>query len=415
MRKLALLLCVLLCFPFLSGMREETECCDIVVAADLHYISPSLTDGGAAFTELIGSGDGKVMHQIEALSDAFLDEVIERRPDALLLLGDLTFNGALESHRALAEKLRRVEEAGVPVLVTTGNHDLDNPNAAAFFGESIRRVPSADSETFREIYAAFGYDEALSVDGDSLSYVFRLKGKTRLLMLDCNAPGHSCALPESTLPWIEKELEAAREAGERVIAAGHQNLLQQTIFRGGYVLECADALLSLFARYEVPLYLSGHLHVQHWKSERGVTEIAGSALSVSPCQYGLLRMRDGQLVYETHETDVAAWAAAHGRSEPELLDFAAGAAAFFDTMGQAQLVDTLRLFGRTEEEVACMSESFRALNRAYFSGDMRDAAAAYAPAAGLWEDDPSLYGLYVRSIREDFGRDFRRWQSGGDG
>ena len=62
-----------------------------------------------------------------------------------------------------------------------------------------------------------------------------------------------------------------------------------------------------------------------------------------------------------------------------------------------------------------MSESFRALNRAYFSGDMRDAAAAYAPAASLWEDDPSLYGLYVRSIREDFGRDFRRWQSGGDG
>ena len=73
---------------FLSAMRKETECRDIVVAADLHYISPSLTDGGAAFTELIGSGDGKVMHQIEALSDAFLDEVIERRPDALLLLGD---------------------------------------------------------------------------------------------------------------------------------------------------------------------------------------------------------------------------------------------------------------------------------------------------------------------------------------
>ena len=54
MRKLALLLCVLLCFPFLSAMREETECRDIVVAADLHYISPSLTDGGAAFTEKRG-------------------------------------------------------------------------------------------------------------------------------------------------------------------------------------------------------------------------------------------------------------------------------------------------------------------------------------------------------------------------
>ena len=25
--------------------------------------------------------------------------------------------------------------------------------------------------------------------------------------------------------------------------------------------------------------------------------------------------------------------------------------------------------------------------------------------------DPGLYGLYVRSMREDFGRDFRRWES----
>ena len=125
---LSLALVFLLLLPGCAAREREADY-TLAVAADLHYISPALTDGGAAFSALVDEGDGKLMHEIEALSEAFLDEVIALRPEALLLLGDLTFNGALESHRALAEKLRRVEEAGVPVLVTTGNHDLDNPSA----------------------------------------------------------------------------------------------------------------------------------------------------------------------------------------------------------------------------------------------------------------------------------------------
>ena len=120
------------------------------------------------------------------MTAAFLAEVIGQKPEALILTGDLTFNGELLSHAALAEKLRAVEAAGVPVYVLPGNHDLDNPNAAAFSGESYRLVPSASAEDFRRIYADFGFDEALGLDGDSLSYSARLNDGTRLLMLDFN-------------------------------------------------------------------------------------------------------------------------------------------------------------------------------------------------------------------------------------
>ena len=43
-----------------------------------------------------------------------------------------------------------------------------------------------------------------------------------------------------------------------------------------------------------------------------------------------------------------------------------------------------------------MTESFCALNRCYFSGDK----AMNGP-----------YLDYVRSLREDFGKDYRRWDS----
>ena len=170
-KALSLALVLLLLLPGCAA-RERAADYTLAVAADLHYISPALTDGGAAFSALVDEGDGKLMHEIEALSEAFLDEVIALRPEAVLFLGDLTFNGALESHRALAEKLRRVEEAGVPVLVTTGNHDLDNPSAAAFTGESYRLVPSADSAAFRRLYADFGYDIRPTADflGQLLSH-----------------------------------------------------------------------------------------------------------------------------------------------------------------------------------------------------------------------------------------------------
>ena len=71
-------------------MSEETL--NIMVATDLHYLSKSINDGGEAFCNVMSKGDGKVMTYIEEIVDAFVLEVIKRKPDALILLGDLTFN-----------------------------------------------------------------------------------------------------------------------------------------------------------------------------------------------------------------------------------------------------------------------------------------------------------------------------------
>ena len=404
-------LLALFCIFSLSASAEDGY--TLLVATDPHFIAPGLTDHGAYFTALTENSDGKLMRWSEEIMDAFLAETAAQRPEALLLTGDLTFNGALLSHTALAAKLRALEAAGVPVYVLPGNHDLDNPSAASFSGSGFTRVPSATAEDFRRVYADFGFDEALACDTDSLSYLVQLNDSTRLMMLDYNTRHDPCGISEKTLAWVEAQLRDARDAGCRVLAAGHQNIFQLTMFRGGYVIENAENLAALFREYGVELYLSGHLHCQHWKTVEGLTEIATSALAVSPCQYGVLRVSGADLVYETRETNISAWAKAQGRTEEALLDFSRYAADFFDGRSRVSTAESLSLFAYSEDEVKRMTEYVVRVNRAYFSGDMRD-AAAFDPTGeigALFDSRDTLYTAYLASIRPDFGLDFRRWNN----
>ena len=402
------LLCVLL-----PGAAHGEDGCTLLVATDPHFIAPSLTDHGLYFTALTENSDGKLMKYSEEIMDAFIAEAIAQEPEALLLTGDLTFNGALLSHTALAAKLRDAEAAGLRIYVLPGNHDLDNPNAASFSGAEFQRVSFAEAADFRRIYADFGFDEALSIDSDSLSYAVDLNDDTRLLMLDFNTRHDPCGISDRSLEWVEEQLKAARDAGKHMLAAGHQNIFQLTVFRGGYVIDKAERLAALFRQYGVKLYLSGHLHCQHWKTEQGLTEIATSALAVSPCQYGVLTVTGDRLSYQTKETDVSAWAKEQGRTEAELLDFPAYAAGFFDGRNRANTAETLSLFSFTPEEVERMTDFIIKLNRSYFSGDMRSAASLdpTGEIAALFDRSANLYTDYLASVRPDHGMDFRIWSS----
>ena len=203
-------------------MQPVTLC----VATDPHVLAPELTDGGAAFTETVTHADGKFMPRIGEIADALFDRAASERPAALILSGDLTFNGERRSHEAFAAKCAALEEKGIPVLVLPGNHDLERSDATRFEGDTAVPVESVSAADFREIYAPFGYDEAWSEDDHSLSYVYRLCDGLRLLFVDCNSDAGNDTIPAETFPWIEAQLQEAQAAGERVIAVSHQTVLQ---------------------------------------------------------------------------------------------------------------------------------------------------------------------------------------------
>ena len=380
-----------------------------VIASDLHYIAPELTDGGPGYQQILKNGDSKFMPYVEEITDAFLDEVLADPPDLVLLTGDLTFNGAEISHRRLAGKLQRLEDAGIPVLVLPGNHDVYNENAALYRGGSFERVPFASGESFAEIYRDFGPGEALSADSDSLSYVWQLNEQVWIMMLDENTAHDFCGLSDRTFGWIEAQLQKAREEGRFVLVAGHQNVFQHSIFRGGYVIQGAQRLQELLRRYGVPLCLSGHLHTQHVLSEDGLTEIATSALCSYPCQYAVLTAEDGRLRYGTRRLDLAAWAERNGRPDAVFQDFAGAAGTYMDAhftpAGMAPLVDDPVLWAE-------MLAYLQALNRAYFSGDLREIAALDPDGrlAGLWAEENGMTAWYLRSVLDEEGNDHTVWQ-----
>ena len=236
----------------------------LAAATDLHYIAPELTDGGECFTRLVENADGKAMAYCEEITDAFVSQVTGEKPDALILTGDLTFNGAKASHEALAAKLSSIENAGIPVLVIPGNHDLNSTMAASFQGRSYTLVDSVDAGQFAEIYGDFGYREALARDKASLSYVYELSPGLRILMLDVNTKEAPGTLTDDTFRWVREQLKAARQAGDLVLAASHQTLLTHNrLFSDGYVIGNGSRLLELYEEYGVLCNLSGHIHIQH--------------------------------------------------------------------------------------------------------------------------------------------------------
>ncbi len=104
-------------------------------------------------------------------------------PDAVVLSGDLTLNGEKGAHEALAGEAEGTCRPGVRVLVIPGNHDINNPHAASYFGGEGRRR-DGQCRGFLDIYHEFGYDQAISRDETSLSYICRLDEKNWLMMLD---------------------------------------------------------------------------------------------------------------------------------------------------------------------------------------------------------------------------------------
>lgn len=380
--------------PEISSAEDTVK---IMVASDLHYLSPKLTDHGEAFVKAIESSDGKVMMYIEELTDAFVDKVIEEKPDVLILSGDLTFNGEMESHNDFITKLSKVEDAGIPVLVIPGNHDIDNRSAALYRGDSVTSQTSITKLEFRKKYKRFGPEECISQDANSFSYMYAVRSDLRILMLDTNSDNDNTA-SRGTLKWMRTQLEEAREAGARVITVSHQNTHRHnSVFWQGFVINNYKDVETLYEEFGVLCNFSGHMHMQHIARD-GVPEVATSALSLSPNQYGIITYDGQALRYENVRLSVSEWAKKNGSKDSNLLDFETYARDFFRNTTIAQNLEILSGTDLSEHEKETMAESFMQLNCAYFAGDPVD-TKGNCEGIDLWESQSRLaLSRYVMSI-----------------
>ena len=394
---------ILACALFLCGCSAEsaepifTDEVSIIIATDIHYLSPRLVESRQYLMDSVSRGDGKVVHYIDEITDAFFEEVLQKKPDYLILSGDLTFNGAEKSHVDLTNKLGNLQENGIKVLALPGNHDVDSENAIGF-GDNVPVAAKAlSSDEFVEMYSEFGLDHAISCEGATFSYTVQASDELRIILIDTNCYGIGY-IKERTYGWLEEELKKAKEVGDKVITVTHQNLYAHNEKLSlGYQMYNAEELTPLLEKYDVLCNFSGHIHTQ--SIVRGkLPEVATSSLAMSPLQYGELSFAGNSMDYRLAQTNVDLWAQNNGITDENLLDFTQYAKDYFYDNCYRQTFSKYANSGLSEEEKLLMAETFAELNYDYFSGKLPD-KQGLKEGIKLWKkQDKSFSQSYLKTI-----------------
>lgn len=386
-----LIIVVSLLFSITGCAKPELT---IVHVSDMHYFSPSLIENEDFMWKVAMESDGKDTVQSALIAQAFVDDMIKLKPDAVVVTGDLTLNGEEASHEELRDLLGKLKDIGIEVYVMTGNHDV-NMTAYRYTNDGVEEVPSFGSQRFEDHWWDFGYGEALSQDRWSNSYIAELNEKTWLLSVDSNT-GSKGTIRKSTLDWIDENLAKANQEGIRVISATHQNLfVHNENFVWGYQLNNAAALIELYEKYGVEVNLSGHLHVQTIVESNGIADIAVSALVDTPLQYGILTVSGDKLSYRTRELSNAAL-----RSKAKEV---------FDECTRNKVKN--ELLNVLDPVVAQkMMDIAVQLNREYFLGKF---SKVDEEALALWKESDSFFAKYLVSIYEEAEtrKDNRKWKN----
>ena len=104
-------------------------------------------------------------------------------------------------------------------------------------------------------------------------------------------------------------------------------------------MENYQEITALLEKYQVPLYVSGHLHVQRVKKHQpepgkqqinGISEIVLGAVSLSPNHFGMLSWdEEGGMNFETERLNPGPWI-------PEIEDYEEWSESFFKEVIQTQ-------------------------------------------------------------------------------
>lgn len=368
----------------------------LIAANDFHYLARSLNDQGEYVENIARTGDGKVIHYIDPIMKAFTEQVIYHKPDALLVMGDLTYNGEAQSHIDLVKLLEKIEASGIPVGVLPGNHDIEMPFAKSYATGEAVPTDTISYDEFKQLYGQFGYDDAELKDENSFSYMMELNEDTWAVFLDANAEGSRGRIADQTMEWLISSLEEAKSRGKTVISATHQTLLvHNDLFTNGFLIENDSVIRKIYDYYDVRLNLGGHLHLQHFVLDpEGLNELITGAASVQPNNLGhILIDTDLNVTYETEPIDVAGWARKNRVMNRDLLDFAKYSRDFFTSISYN---NTKRIFEKqtdlSNREINTLVTFSSEANTDYFCGDL------CATCDGLTEDE--AYKLWVEKASD---------------
>ncbi|MFN3698964.1 MAG: metallophosphoesterase family protein, partial [Dictyoglomus sp.] len=167
---------------------------------------------------------------VKGIFERNLSEIIGRRPDFIIQLGDVLVDSSDKEYEYVKELLKNIP---MPIYIVPGNHDLmGDPQ-----GEKFKKF------TRRELYYYFYY-------GNSLFIVLN------------NSSGR---IGKGQMRWLVKLLEDNRAKYKFVFM--HQPVISPGFF---FLFHKADPieskeLMRIFEKYKVNYVFSGHIHMYYRK------------------------------------------------------------------------------------------------------------------------------------------------------
>nr|WP_255194617.1 metallophosphoesterase [Natronobeatus ordinarius] len=270
------------------------------------------------------TGTWKVFHRTERHLRGAVDAVNERNVDGVVVAGDLTRNG----NPAEFDLFDELAAFDPPMVAVPGNHD---------FPTTFDELESLPIPEFEARYTP---------DGAGLPFRVRVGG-LEVIGLDSHeaTPGSPAEtwdgrVDAETLMWLDETLSAA--AVDATIVVVHHNLPATGAlyerWSGELPMEGEvpgfsnpEPLVSLLARHDVPLVVTGHLHFPAIERSGGVRELTVPAVSSFPHALLLLEVDDqGTIVrfLPLADADGMVESIAHGYEKDRVLLSAAQLATF---------------------------------------------------------------------------------------
>ena len=277
------------------------------VISDTHLIADSLHDHGQAFSQMQKTSQGKDLYYQETALSAFVRMAQKKKPAAIIVTGDVTFNGERVSAEKIAEIFKPLEET--QLLVLPGNHDIYDGWAREFRGKKQYYAGQISPRMWRNIFKT-SYKNAVSVDDKSLAYSVQLNPNYLLILADSNdygkeeattAPATAGFLGREQRRWIKAQLQYASENNLQVIFCMHHNLYAHNpAVNKGYVVDDYRELRKLLAQYNVKLVFSGHIHAQNIMLPQDpcpATEVVTASFCSNDQGYGVVKVSPKEVSY----------------------------------------------------------------------------------------------------------------------
>lgn len=355
----------------------------IWVISDPHLIDDTLHDNGKRFQILEGSAASKDLKYMTTSLQKLVKKAQKEQPDAIIITGDVTFNGEEISAKKIAKIFSKLDPKKTRLLVIPGNHDIYDGWARKYHKSGESYTKQISPEAWEQIFKT-SYEGASSIDSNSLSYTINLNRQYELVMLDSNyyggtestaAPHTRGGLNEKTLSWLDQQLQKAKTAGRQPIIFMHHNLYDHAgDNRTGYVLDNVDQLRKILKKYQVKLLFSGHIHIHDvMKDPTGqlpTIEVLNGSYAVSDHTYSEVKLSPKQIIFHKKVFDIKPYLSASETKNPDLNNYQKYLKQLFMDDTKAIIYDQMFYrFKNEPQKLDQIASAFALVNWYFFTGN----------------------------------------------